>query len=140
MKRADKNIATGTLKAEIKITKNNTTGIVSSEAYICDGINKIWKYNKSGCKDKNKEFINIISKIINFNKNMKYIIKVNNKKFLTEYSHAVVYYKEKESSKETNVLENIFNNQDIGDIKIINYIRLFSDIIDNYKAFSLVAK
>ena len=140
MKRADKNIATGTLKAEIKITKNNTTGIVSSEEYICDGINKIWKYNKSGCKDKNKEFINIISKIINFNKNMKYIIKVNNKKFLTEYSHAVVYYKEKESSKETNVLENIFNNQDIGDIKIINYIRLFSDIIDNYKAFSLVAK
>jgi hypothetical protein len=140
MKRADKNIATGTLKAEIKITKNNTTGIVSSEAYICDGINKIWKYNKSGCKDKNKEFINIISKIINFNKNMKYIIKINNKKFLTEYSHAVVYYKEKESSKETNVLENIFNNQDIGDIKIINYIRLFSDIIDNYKVFSLVAK
>lgn len=140
MKRADKNIATGTLKAEIKITKNNTTGVVSSEAYICDGINKIWKYNKSGCKDKNKEFINIISKIINFNKNMKYIIKINNKKFLTEYSHAVVYYKEKESSKETNVLENIFNNQDIGDIKIINYIRLFSDIIDNYKAFSLVAK
>jgi hypothetical protein len=140
MKRADKSIAIGTLKAEIKIAKNKTTGIVCSEAYICDGINKIWRYNKTGCKDKNKEFINIISKIINFNKDMKFIIKINNKKFVTDYSHAVIYYKERESSKETNVLENIFNIQDIGDIKIINYIRLFSDIIDNYKVFSLIAK
>jgi hypothetical protein len=71
---------------------------------------------------------------------MKYIITVNNKKFVTDYSNAVVYYKDLESSKETNVLKNIFANQNIGDIKIINYIRIFTDIIEDYKLFTLLAK
>lgn len=140
LKKADKNIEAGVCKADVKIVKNIKTGIISSDAYISDGKNKIWKYSKNNCTDKNKELINVISKIINFNKEIKYIITVNNKKFVTDYNNMFVYYKEKENSKETNILENIFANQNIGDIKIINNIRVFGDIIGDYKQFTLLAK
>lgn len=140
LKKADKNIEAGVCKADVKIVKNIKTGIISSDAYISDGKNKIWKYSKNNCTDKNKELINVISKIINFNKEIKYIITVNNKKFVTDYNNMLVYYKEKENSKETNILENIFANQNIGDIKIINNIRVFGDIIGDYKQFTLLAK
>jgi len=140
LKKADKNIETGTYKADVKIVKNLKTGIISSDAYISDGTNKIWKYNKNNCIDKNKELLYVISKIINFNKEVKYIITVNNKKFVTDYNNMLVYYKEKEDSKETNILENIFASQNIGDIKIINNIRVFGDIIGDYKQFILLAK
>ena len=140
LKKADKNIETGTYKADVKIVKNLKTGIISSDAYISDGTNKIWKYSKNNCIDKNKEMLYVISKIINFNKEVKYIITVNNKKFVTDYNNMLVYYKEKEDSKETNILENIFASQNIGDIKIINNIRVFGDIIGDYKQFILLAK
>jgi len=140
LKKADKNIETGTYKADVKIVKNLKTGIISSDAYISDGTNKIWKYSKNNCIDKNKELLYVISKIINFNKEVKYIITVNNKKFVTDYNNMLVYYKEKEDSKETNILENIFASQNIGDIKIINNIRVFGDIIGDYKQFILLAK
>jgi hypothetical protein len=140
LKKADKNIETGTYKADVKIVKNLKTGIISSDAYISDGTNKIWKYSKNNCIDKNKELLNVISKIINFNKEVKYIITVNNKKFVTDYNNMLGYYKEKEDTKETNILENIFASQNIGDIKIINNIRVFGDIIGDYKQFILLAK
>ena len=139
LKKVDKSIETGTFKADIKIVKNIKTGIISSDAYISDGINKIWKY-KSNCTDKNKEILNVISKIIKFNKEVKYIITVNNKKFVADYNNMLAYYKEKEDTKETNILENIFASQNIGDIKIINNIRVFGDIIGDYKMFNLIAK
>jgi hypothetical protein len=140
MKKPDKNIEDGTFKVDIKITKNIKTGVIISSAYIGDGIYKIWKYQKNNCKDKNKEVINIISKIINYDKNKKYVITLNNKKFITEYNTAVVYYKDIEKSKETNILDDIFNTQNIGDLKIINNIRRFKDIIGDYKMFSIVSK
>jgi DNA polymerase elongation subunit (family B) len=140
MKKPDKNIEDGTFKVNIKITKNTKTENIIAEAYISDGIYKIWKYQKNNCKDKNKEVINIISKIINYDKNKKYVITLNNKKFITEYNTAVVYYKDMEKSKETNILGDIFNTQNIGDLKIINNIRRFKDIIGDYKMFSIVSK
>ena len=140
MKKPDKNIEDGTFKVNIKITKNTKTENIIAEAYISDGIYKIWKYQKNNCKDKNKEVINIISKIINYDKNKKYVITLNNKKFITEYNTAVVYYKDIEKSKETNILDDIFNTQNIGDLKIINNIRRFKDIIGDYKMFSIVSK
>ncbi len=140
MKKADKNIEVGVYKADVKVVKNIKTSIISSNAYISDGTNKIWKYSNNNCIDKNKEFLNIISKIINFNKEIKYIITVNNKKFVTDYNNILGYYKEKEDSAETNILENIFASQNIGDINIINNIRVFRDIIGDYKQFTLLAK
>jgi DNA polymerase delta subunit 1 len=140
MKKPDKNIEDGTFKVNIKITKNTKTENIIAEAYISDGIYKIWKYQKNNCKDKNKEVINIISKIINYDKNKKYVITLNNKKFITEYNTAVVYYKDMEKSKETNILGDIFNTQNIGDLKIINNIRRFKDIIGDYKMFSIISK
>lgn len=140
MKKSDKSIEDGIFKADIKITKNIKTGVIVSEAYISDGTYKLWKYQKNNCKDKNKEIINIIIKIINYDKNKKYTITVNNKKFITDYNTAVVYYKDKEKSKETNILDDIFNNQNIGELKIINNIRIFKDIIAEYKQFSFVSK
>ncbi len=140
MKKADKNIEVGVYKADVKVVKNIKTSIISSNAYISDGTNKIWKYSNNNCIDKNKEFLNIISKIINFNKEIKYIITVNNKKFVTDYNNILGYYKEKEDSVETNILENIFASQNIGDINIINNIRVFRDIIGDYKQFTLLAK
>ena len=47
---------------------------------------------------------------------------------------------EKEKSKETNILDDIFKNQNIGELKIINNIRIFRDIIEEYKRFSFVSK
>jgi hypothetical protein len=140
MKKADKNTEVGVYKADVKVVKNIKTSIISSNAYISDGTNKIWKYSNNNCIDKNKEFLNIISKIINFNKEIKYIITVNNKKFVTDYNNILGYYKEKEDSVETNILENIFASQNIGDINIINNIRVFRDIIGDYKQFTLLAK
>jgi hypothetical protein len=140
LKKQDKTIEPGVLKADVKIVKNIKSGLILAEAYICDGTHKVWRYKKENCKDKTKEYLNIVRKIINYNKDIKYIITINNKKFLTEYSNAVVYYKDLETSKETNILKNMFENQNIGDIKIINYIRLFSDIIEDYKSFTLLAK
>jgi hypothetical protein len=140
LKKSDKNIEEGKFKADIKITKNIKTGVIVAEAYISDGIYKVWKYQKNNCNDKNKEVIDIISKIINYDKNKKYAITLNNKKFITEYNTAVVYYMEKEKSKETNILDDIFKNQNIGELKIINNIRIFRDIIEEYKRFSFVSK
>ena len=140
LKKTDKNIETGTLKVDIKITKNIKTGLITSSAYISDGTSKIWQYEKDNCRDKNREAIYIINKVINYDKNYKYIIALNNKKFIIEYNTAVVYYKEKEASMETNILGDIFNSQNIGDLKIINNIRIFRDIIADYKLFSFVSK
>ena len=140
MKKTDKNIETGTLKVDIKITKNIKTGLIVSSAYISDGTSKIWQYNKDNCKDKNREAIYIINKVINYDKNYKYIISLNNNKFIIEYNTALVYYKEKEASMETNILSDIFNSQNIGELKIINNIRIFRDIIADYKLFSFVSK
>ena len=144
LKKQDKNIEAGTLKVDIKITKNIKTGLITSSAYISDGINKIWQYEKDNCKDKNREAINIIKKVINYDKNYKYIITLNVKKFIIEYNTALVYYKEKEASQETNILcdilNDIFDRKSIGDLKIINNMRVFSDIIADYKLFSFVSK
>jgi hypothetical protein len=140
MKKTDKNIEKGTLKVDIKITKNIKTGLIVSSAYISDGTSKIWQYNKDNCKDKNREAIYIINKVINYDKNYKYIIALNNNKFIIEYNTALVYYKEKEASMETNILSDIFNSQNIGELKIINNIRIFRDIIADYKLFSFVSK
>jgi hypothetical protein len=140
LKKTDKNIETGTLKVDIKITKNAKTGVIASAAYISDGISKIWKYEKNNCKDKDKEALNIITKIINYDKNYKYIITLNNKKFIIDYNTALAYYKEKEASMETNILSDIFNSQNIGELKIINNIRIFRDIIADYRLFSFVSK
>ena len=140
LKKADKNMEAGVYKADVKIVKNIKTGIISADAYISDGTNKIWRYTKNNCIDKNKELLNVISKIINFNKEIRYIITVNNKKFVVDYNNMLGYYKEKEDTKETNILENIFASQNIGDIKIINNIRVFGDIIGDYKQFTLLAK
>ena len=140
MKKTDKNIETGTLKVDIKITKNIKTGLIGSSAYICDGTSKIWQYEKDTCRDKNREAIYIINKVINYDKNYKYIITLNNKKFIIEYYTALVYYKENEASMETNILSDIFNSQNIGELKIINNIRIFRDIIADYKLFSFVSK
>jgi hypothetical protein len=140
MKKTDKNIETGTLKVDIKITKNIKTGLIGSSAYISDGTSKIWQYEKDNCRDKNREAIYIINKVINYDKNYKYIIALNNKKFIIEYNTALVYYKEKEASMETNILSDIFNSQNIGELKIINNIRIFRDIIADYKLFSFVSK
>ena len=140
LKKTDKNIETGTLKVDIKITKNAKTGIIASAAYISDGISKIWKYEKDNCKDKDKEALNIITKVINYDKNYKYIITLNNKKFIIDYNTALAYYKEKEASMETNILSDIFNSQNIGELKIINNIRIFRDIIADYRLFSFVSK
>lgn len=132
------------MKVDIKITKNIKTGLITSSAYISDGINKIWQYEKDNCKDKNREAINIIKKVINYDKNYKYIITLNVKKFIIEYNTALVYYKEKEASLETNILcdilNDIFDRKSIGDLKIINNMRVFSDIIADYKLFSFVSK
>jgi hypothetical protein len=140
LKKPDKNIETGILKVDIKITKNVKTGVIASAAYISDGISKIWQYEKDNCKDKNREAINIITKVINYDKNYKYIIALNNKKFIIEYNTALVYYKEKEASMETNILSDIFNSQNIGELKIINNIRIFRDIIADYRLFSFITK
>ena len=140
LKKTDKNVETGTLKVDIKITKNIKTGLIVSSAYISDGTSKIWQYEKDDCKDKNREAIYIINKVINYDKNYKYIIALNNKKFIIEYNTALVYYKEKEASMETNILSDIFNSQNIGELKIINNIRIFRDIIADYKLFSFVSK
>jgi hypothetical protein len=140
LKKPDKNIETGTLKVDIKITKNVKTGVIASAAYISDGISKIWQYEKDNCKDKDREAINIITKVINYDKNYKYIIALNNKKFIIEYNTALVYYKEKEASMETNILSDIFNSQNIGELKIINNIRIFRDIIADYRLFSFISK
>ena len=95
---------------------------------------------EDNCRDKNREAIYIINKVINYDKNYKYIITLNNKKFIIEYNTALVYYKEKEASMETNILSDIFNSQNIGELKIINNIRIFRDIIADYKLFSFVSK
>jgi hypothetical protein len=144
LKRTDKKIETGTLKVDIKITKNVKTGLIGSSAYISDGTSKIWQYEKDNCRDKNREAIYIINKVINYDKNYKYIIALNNKKFIIEYNTALVYYKEKEASMETNILSDILNDifdrKSIGDLKIISNIRVFSGIIADYKLFSFVSK
>ena len=140
LKKTDKNIETGTLKVDIKITKNAKTGVIGSSAYISDGTSKIWQYEKDNCRDKNREAIYIINKVINYDKNYKYIITLNNKKFIIEYYTALVYYKENEASMETNILSDIFNSQNIGELKIINNTRIFGDIIADYKLFSFVSK
>ncbi|NBO57040.1 MAG: hypothetical protein EBU84_21155, partial [Actinobacteria bacterium] len=144
LKKQDKNIEAGTLKVDIKITKNIKTGLITSSAYISDGTNKIWQYEKDNCKDKNREAINIIKKVINYDKNYKYIITLNVKKFIIEYNTALVYYKEKEASLQTNILcdilNDIFDRKSIGDLKIINNMRVFGDIIADYKLFSFVSK
>jgi DNA polymerase elongation subunit (family B) len=141
LKRADNKIPTGTLKVDIKITKDKDSGKLVADSYISDGKNKIWKYNNDNCHNKESEILRIVAEIIKTNREKTYIITVNNKKFVSDYNNALVSYKELiQQTPELNMLENIFTNQSIGQLALITKIRRFSDIIVEYKSFSFAIK
>jgi hypothetical protein len=141
LKKADNNIPVGTLKADIKITKNLKSGNIVAIAYISDGKNKIWKYNNDNCQNKENEILKIVAEMLSATKEKTIIIYTNNKKFVSDYNNALVSYKELiQQTPELNMLENIFTNQSIGQLALITKIRRFSDIIVDYKSFSFAIK
>jgi DNA polymerase delta subunit 1 len=141
LKKADDKIPEGILKVDIKITKNQKSGKIVADAYIADGKNKIWKYNNENCLHKENEILKIVAEILKIDNTKKYVIAINNKKFVSDYNNALVSYKELiQQMPELNMLENIFTNQSIGQLALITKIRYYSDIIVDYKSFSFVVK
>ena len=69
-----------------------------------------------------------------------YIISLNNKPFVKDYNEALLCYIELMKKQDSNTMENIFETQNLGALKLVNKIRKFSDIILNYKSFSFVIK
>ena len=128
----------GVLMADIKIVKNTKTGKIVSDAYILEGGFIIWKYHNDSCSNKEKEIINIISEIIEYNNEKVYKISINNKPFIKDYYEAILYYKEIIKDPNTDTFEKIFQTQSIGQLKVVNKIRMFTKIIIKHKSFSCV--
>jgi len=128
----------GVLMADIKIVKNTKTGKIVSDAYILEGGFIIWKYHNDSCSNKEKEIINIISEVIEYNNEKVYKISINNKPFIKDYYEAMLYYKEIIKDPNMDTFEKIFQTQSIGQLKVVNKIRMFSQIIIKHKSFSCV--
>ena len=136
----DTTIPDGVAKVDIKITKNQKSGKIIASANIVDNKTKIWDYHNDECINKESETIKIISEIMKLNSEKIYIISLNNKPFVKDYNEALLCYIELMKKQDSNTMENIFETQNLGALKLVNKIRKFSDIILNYKSFSFVIK
>jgi DNA polymerase delta subunit 1 len=128
----------GIMLADIKIVKNSKTGKIVSDAYISDGQYIVWTYHNDSCNDKCREIIKIIADILEHNNEKIYKISINNKLFVKDYYEAITYYNELIKNPNIDTFEKIFETQNIGQLKIVNKIRMFSEIILNHKMFSCV--
>jgi len=136
----DTTIPEGVAKVDIKITKNQKSGKIIASASIIDNKTKIWDYHNDECVNKESETIKIISEIMKLNSEKIYIISLNNKPFVNDYNEALLCYIELMKKQDSNTMENIFETQNLGALKLVNKIRKYSDIILNYKSFSFVIK
>jgi len=136
----DTTIPDGVAKVDIKITKNQKSGKIIALACIIDNKTKIWEYHNDECINKESETIKIISEIMKLNSEKIYIISLNNKPFVNDYNEALLCYIELMKKQDSNTMENIFETQNLGALKLVNKIRKYSDIILNYKSFSFVIK
>ena len=136
----DTTIPEGVAKVDIKITKNQKSGKIIASASIIDNKTKIWDYHNDECINKEGETIKIISEIMKLNSEKIYIISLNNKPFVNDYNEALLCYIELMKKQDSNTMENIFETQNLGALKLVNKIRKYSDIILNYKSFSFVIK
>ena len=136
----DTTIPEGVAKVDIKITKNQKSGKIIASASIVDNKTKIWDYHNDECINKESETIKIISEIMKLNSEKIYIISLNNKPFVKDYNEALLCYIELMKKQDSNTMENIFETQNLGALKLVNKIRKYSDIILNYKSFSFVIK
>lgn len=136
----DTTIPEGVAKVDIKITKNQKSGKIIASASIIDNKTKIWDYHNDECINKESETIKIISEIMKLNSEKIYIISLNNKPFVKDYNEALLCYIELMKKQDSNTMENIFETQNLGALKLVNKIRKYSDIILNYKSFSFVIK
>ena len=136
----DTTIPEGVAKVDIKIKKNQKSGKIIASASIIDNKTKIWDYHNDECINKEGETIKIISEIMKLNSEKIYIISLNNKPFVKDYNEALLCYIELMKKQDSNTMENIFETQNLGALKLVNKIRKFSDIILNYKSFSFVIK
>lgn len=136
----DTTIPDGVAKVDIKITKNQKSGKIVASASIIDNKTKIWDYHNDECINKESETIKIISEIMKLNSEKIYIISLNNKPFVKDYNEALLCYIELMKKQDSNTMENIFETQNLGALKLVNKIRKYSDIILNYKSFSFVIK
>ena len=136
----DTTIPDGVAKVDIKITKNQKSGKIIASASIIDNKTKIWDYHNDECINKESETIKIISEIMKLNSEKIYIISLNNKPFVNDYNEALLCYIELMKKQDSNTMENIFETQNLGALKLVNKIRKYSDIILNYKSFSFVIK
>lgn len=136
----DTTIPEGVAKVDIKITKNQKSGKIIASASIIDNKTKIWDYHNDECINKESETIKIISEIMKLNSEKIYIISLNNKPFVNDYNEALLCYIELMKKQDSNRMENIFETQNLGALKLVNKIRKYSDIILNYKSFSFVIK
>jgi DNA polymerase elongation subunit (family B) len=119
----------GYLNATIKVSKNMKSGKIIAEAHITENKKKIWVYKNDDCNNKEGEIINIINNMALFNNDYKYIIKVNNVQFVKEYFNALTCYETLLKSKEDNIIENAFKDQNIGKIKDIGKINKFESLL-----------
>lgn len=119
----------GYLNATIKVSKNMKSGKIIAEAHITENKKKIWLYKNDDCNTKEGEIINIINNMMLFNNDYKYIIKVNNVQFVKEYFNALMCYETLLQSKEDNIVENAFKDQNIGKIKDIGKINKFESLL-----------
>jgi hypothetical protein len=136
----DTSVPDGVAKVDIKITKNQKSGKIIASACIIDNKTKIWEYHNDECINKESETIKIISEIMKLNSEKIYIISLNNKPFVNDYNEALLCYIELMKKQDSNTMENIFETQNLGALKLVNKIRKYSDIILNYKSFSFVIK
>jgi hypothetical protein len=57
-----------------------------------------------------------------------------------DYNEALINYIELTKKQDSNMMENIFETQNLGALKLVNKIRKYSDIILNHKSFSFIIK
>lgn len=139
-KKVDTTIPDGVCKVDIKITKNQKSGKIVADASIIDNKTKIWSYHNDDCKNKESETMKIISDILKLNQEKTYMIALNNKAFVKDYNEALINYIELTKKQDSNMMENIFETQNLGALKLVNKIRKYSDIILNHKSFSFIIK
>jgi DNA polymerase delta subunit 1 len=127
-------------KATIKITKNQQSGNIVSEANVLNGKTKVWTYKNDSKTDKDNELIAIILAMVASDTSKKYLITVNCAPFVKDYTLALAKYNEMVKNKDINVVENAFKDLDAGKIKDIGKIKKYWSLLEISGKFRFESK
>lgn len=129
---------------DIKIISSTKTKTINAVAKLLNNKKLVWEYSNNNCKNKDQEYKKIILNMLNENKHITSIInvKINNKKFIKDYNSASAKYLEvlNETKNNKNVMADALNNNDVGRMKDMKDVIIFSELLEFKGRFKLLSE